>query len=494
MKSTRIKWSLGVGLSVISLYLVLLIRGPATLSLPATSREAFAWNRDEYWSALESKFAAARLAGCGSLEGMIAHGLSSMDSLCACLNTDTLSPQAPVFVESEREFFELTVQVAACPSRVREYVHRYSQLRTALKEQSLRWDMNSIAARDCIYRLLYGGRTAVEEVIQQAPKGSFPQVVLETDEPLVTPSAVILGVTIHSGDILVSRGGAPTSALIARGNDYPGNFSHVALVYVDESSGVVSIIESHIEKGVAIATVEDYLKDTKLRVMVLRVRSDLPAMQADPMLPHHAAKYLLERAKAEHIPYDFAMNTRDDSKMFCSEVVSGAYRHCDVRLWAGLSNISSVGARSWLSAFGVRNFITEEPSDLEYDPQLSVVAEWRDYNTLYKDRLDNAVVDVMLESADHGARLQLDWYMLPVARMLKAYSVVMNECGLVGPVPEGMSAVAALRNKWFTRQHRRAVERLTVLSRQFEQRNGYTPPYWEMIKLARQACGAAPTP
>ena len=31
-----------------------------------------------------------------------------------------------------------------------------------------------------------------------------------------------------------SAGGAATSALIARGNDFPGNFSHIALVHVDE--------------------------------------------------------------------------------------------------------------------------------------------------------------------------------------------------------------------------------------------------------------------
>ena len=40
--------------------------------------------------------------------------------------------------------------------------------------------------------------------------------------------------------------------------------------------------------------------------------------------------------------------------------------------------------KTWLAAFGVRNFITQEPSDLEYDPQLRVVAEWRDLETLKK--------------------------------------------------------------------------------------------------------------
>jgi hypothetical protein len=168
-------------------------------------------------------------------------------------------------------------------------------------------------------------------------------------------------------------------------------------------------------------------------------------------------------------------------------VASGAYNHFGIRLWAGLSNISSTGARAWLSAFGVRNFITQEPSDLEYDPQLCVIAEWRDYETLYKDHLDNAVVDIMLESADNGAQLGYDWYMLPVARVLKVYSTILNRFGAIGPIPEGMRATAALQNRWFSRLHQDAVKRLRGLAQQFQQRQGYSPPYWELVKLARQA-------
>src|SRR5512142_617542 len=127
--------------------------------------------------------------------------------------------------------------------------------------------------------MLYGRRTAVKEAILQTP-AEFrpPSLLMETDEPSATPSAQLLGVKIHSGDILVSRGTVPTSALIARGNDFPGNFSHVALAYVDSTTGRLSLIESHIEKGVAVASAEQYLGDAKFRILVLRLRSDLPAL------------------------------------------------------------------------------------------------------------------------------------------------------------------------------------------------------------------------
>lgn len=487
MRSSRLKWFLGILGLFCALYLILLIPDASPPTPPAGDKEPFAWNRDEYWMLLEKRFKEARAAGCVESAPQIAMAFSRIDSLMVPLPSDTLSPEAPVFTRIEDSFFELGILLAACPERLPDYIKTLGRLRTLAKNQSLHWDMNSKIARDRIYRLLYGGRTAIEEIILQSSKKDIAPVVPENEEPSATPFTVVLGVKIHSGDILVSRGGAPTSALIARGNDYPGNFSHIALVYVDKDNGTVSIIESHIERGVVISSVEDYLEDTKLRIMVLRLRSDLSALMANPMLPHEAALYALQRAESEHIPYDFTMNDQESSKLFCSEVASNAYSHAGVKLWAGMSHISDAGIASWLAAFGVRHFTTQEPSDLEYDPQLRVVAEWRDYETLHKDHLDNAVVDIMLESADAGVRLAHDRYRLPLARIIKAYSVIINQFGGIGPIPEGMSATVALRNQWFSNKHQETKERLLVLARQFEQDNGYFPPYWELIKLARKA-------
>lgn len=470
-----------------AIYLLLLIPEADPSFTCAENQKSFTWNRDQYWAVLETGFRDARSAGCDNLSYRISARFDTLAGHIIRLESDSVPPHDPLFDRIESNLFELGVLLAACPDSLRKYIPAFGRLRTRLKEQSARWDINTRPARDCIYRLLYGGRTAIEEIILQAPEASIEETIRGSDEASSTPSATILGVKIHSGDILVSRGGAPTSALIARGNDYPGNFSHAALVHVDRPDGKISIIEAHIERGVAIADIDDYFRDTKLRVMILRLRSDLPAMRADPILPHRAAGYALQRALDEHIPYDFEMDAEESSKMFCSEVVLDAYRHEGVRLWQGLSTISQAGIRSWLAAFGVKNFTTQEPSDLEYDPQLRVVAEWRDYKTLRDDRLDNAVVDIMLEGAENGDPLEYEWYMLPPARILKAYSMVLNLFGGVGPIPEGMNATAALRNDRFSQKHRAIKENLIPLVERFIEENEYPPPYWKLISLARQA-------
>ncbi|MBC8183527.1 hypothetical protein H8E88_20735 [candidate division KSB1 bacterium] len=471
----------------ILLFLFLLIPESPSPAPERAQNQPFIWNQDSLWLALEKRFIQARQAGKEKLSDSIDVSLLTIHNLLNQISADSLLPDDQLFSQLENALFKLAPLVGAYQHRLTDYIKLFSRLRYVVKNQSLHWDMNSAEARQSIYRLLYGGRAALEEVMLQSDHEKIPAVVMGFEEPSKTPGASILGVIIHSGDILVSRGGAPTSALIARGNDYPGNFSHVALVHVDEKTHLASIIEAHIECGVAVATLHDYLRDKKLRVMVLRLRESLPQLIRDPMLPHKAATTALNDAKTKHIPYDFEMDFQNNDKLFCSEVASAPYQNLGVKLWMGISSISSPGIVRWLSCFGVKHFETQEPSDLEYDPQLRVVAEWRDPETLFKDHIDNAVIDVMLENANEGKDLDYDWYMLPVSRIAKAYSSLINVFGLVGPVPEGMSATAGLRNKRLTQDHKVIKALVEIQTLEFKKEYGYTPPYWQLLKFTEQA-------
>jgi hypothetical protein len=360
-------------------------------------------------------------------------------------------------------------------------------MRNLIKRQSQDWDIDDVATRNTVYTLLYGMRAAVEEVLLQADSIKFPAAMFVKDEKSSTPAASIFGIEVHSGDLLVSRGGAEVSALISRGNDYPGNFSHIALIYVDEKTKEPFLIEAHIEKGVAIASVAQYENDKKLRFMVMRPRADLPAMMADPMLPQKAAKHMYDVAGKKHFPYDFKMNFNDTTEMFCSEVASYAYRSKGLQIWKYPSTISSQGVVNWLHDFGVENFVTQMPSDLEYDPQLVVVAEWRDPETLFKDHIDNAVMDALLEKANKGATIDYNIWQLPIVRVIKGYSMIKNMFGKIGMIPEGMSATKALKNQTFVAMHVDVKNKVMQMADEFIKKNGYRPPYWQLIKFAETA-------
>ncbi len=473
-----------IGLVAAALIAWLFVPVGSPKNSPPAGAEPFLWDQDDVWSTLESEFRATRDAGCTGVGERIDQGLGDLSDAIVWLETGGHPPFDERFDAMEKNLFSVAPLVAACSERVSAMLDIVTRLRSALKRNSRDWDIREEATRDRIYRMLYGARMAIEEVLLQSDGDAVPDLVIAADVPSQTPSAVVNGLRVHSGDILVSRGGAPVSALIARGNDYPGNFSHIALLHVSEQQEV-SVIEAHIEVGVTIASLEQYLSDTKLRIMVLRLDDSLEQLQADPLLPHRAATAALTEAIERHIPYDFAMHYEDPSKMFCSEVASSVYGDLGIELWEGLTTMSSIGTTAWLSALGVEQFETHGPSDLEYDPKLVVVAEWRDRDALFDDHVDNAVIDAMLEGAERGDEIGYDYLYLPVVRAMKAWSLLLNAAGGHGPVPEGMSAATALRSKWLDDQHDAIKAGVMMQVDAFRHEHGYEPPYWQLFEMAR---------
>jgi len=452
------------------------------------SASPFIWDQDEKWEQLEELFTEARMNDSFTEENAIQIKTVSINQTLDEFKKSSFSPEDTRLDSLLKDFFELGPLVAAGGLPNQDFVELYNRSRRIIKRESIGWDIDRDETRIALYKTLYGMRAAVEEVLLQSEEDIDPVLHVQ-DEEALTPSTQILGIKVHSGDLLVSRGGAEVSALISRGNDYPGNFSHVALIYVEEKTNEPYLIEAHIERGVAIATADEYINDRKLRFMVLRMRNDLPEIKDDPLLPHKAAKFMFEQAQERHIPYDFKMNFFESEAMFCSEVGSYAYKEYGIQLWQSESTISSNGVVKLLNTFGVENFVTQMPSDLEYDTQLSVVAEWRDTEALFEDHLYNAVIDAMLVCAENGKEIAYNKWLLPVARMAKAYSFLVNRVGKVGPVPEGMSAMQASKSAAFIKRHEALKKEVKAKAADFSERQGYNPPYWELVRMAEEATG-----
>jgi hypothetical protein len=472
---------LGGAIGLVALWGLLSIPEQAAGFPPGPSAEPFVWDQDALWARLEALVDRTRVEGCPP---DLAARIGRLDDLLAALERDLPGPGDARWAELESGMFEVAALVAACGQDIELLLALRGHVRRVVKDASLEWPVHR-NARDRLYRLLYGTRAAVEEVLLQVPAAPALSLERAAADPSATPSVEVEGVRIHSGDLLLSRGGAPTSAFIARGSDYPGNFSHVALVHVSEA-GEGSVIEAHIERGVTVTDAAGYLADKKLRILVLRLRPDHPALVADPMLPHHAATAALEEARTRHIPYDFAMDVSDHAEQFCSEVASAPYGAHGVELWRHLSTFSSPGLARWMTGFGVRHLETHGPSDLEYDPQLRVIAEWHDPETLLRDHVHNAAIDAMLEQAEAGAPLEHDAFMLPIARVLKAYSAVKVALGSEGPIPEGMSATTALRAQWLAKRHGAIEACVEGRMGEYEAQHGRRPPYWTLVALARE--------
>ncbi len=482
------KATLRLLVSLTILYIILLIPdfGVSPI-IKQANKKAFLWSKDAVWKQMEEKFKAAKLATVKTSDSLIQFQKTILENKLLLIQNKNISALDSNLFAIENIFFDLSALIAANPKEVKWYVDYYNKFRRLIKLQSQQWNLQNANQKDALYTLLYGLRAAVEEVLLQTNNELISPAMLVQDEKSTTPYTTIFGIQVHSGDMLVSRGGAEVSALISRGNDYPGNFSHVALIYIDDKSNKPYLVEAHIEKGVAISTVDEYIKDKKLRFMVLRLRRDLPQLKIDSMLPQKAAQAMYQEALSQHIPYDFKMNFYDSTALFCSEVASSGYKKNGVQLWQNPSTISSQGVVNWLSNFGVQNFITQMPSDLEYDPQLTIVAEWRNAETLYKDHIDNATMDALLQKANEGSQIGYNKWMLPFVRCIKGYCWIKNKFGKVGMIPEGMSATQALKNETFVKLFTQVKNKTAELANIFEKQNGYRPPYWQLVKFAEES-------
>ena len=473
---------------LIVVYLVLLIPIPQKKQeLQVANKAPFTWNQDSLWLSLEDKFQKAKSMSPTTLDSLVQNNSEEADLLLVKYLDTIYGPDATIYDSIQNHFFNVAPLIAAQSNKTDWYIQFYNKVRQKLKSDSRYWDMSTLIARTTSYKMLYGIRATVEEILLQSNDEDFISTMFVTDEPSATPSIDILGIKVHSGDLLVSRGGAEVSAFISRGNDYPGNFSHVALIHIDKETNTPYFIEAHIEKGVAIASLDSYLKDKKLRFMVMRPRADLPEIKANTMLPYEASEYMFNESQSRHIPYDFKMDYHDDLAMFCSEVGSYAYKHNGIQLWEFESTISSIGIIDWLNTFGVDHFVTQMPSDLEYDPNLSVVAEWRDKDILFQDHLDNAVMDALISEANKGEQLDYNIWLLPVARVLKAYSFMLTTLGKEGIIPEGMDTISALKNNDFVNRFQSLKSLTLKKAESFKMENGYNPPYWQLVRMAENS-------
>jgi hypothetical protein len=244
----KIRWQFlnRICLCLVSVYLLLLIPEFTTPQSSGAGKKPFIWNQAQFWASLEQSFVRARSADKVIVSNQAADLLGESRQLLAGItNANALDS---VWSELETNLFQLAPLVGADPSRVPEFALLVNRIRREAKQQASCWDLNSDPARARLYRLLFGSRMAVEEVLLQNPLAAA-NILAECDtEPSQTASTVFRGVTLRSGDILVSRGGAPTSALISRGNDYPGCFSHVSLLHVDSTTGAACVVQASSKK------------------------------------------------------------------------------------------------------------------------------------------------------------------------------------------------------------------------------------------------------
>ena len=246
--------------------------------------------------------------------------------------------------------------------------------------------------------------------------------------------------SLQSGDVLLSRGNMFTGAVIARIGNIDNQFSHLAMVYIADGSietyidrekqevpfvpGNVYVVEAMLDNGLQVGTLEDYLKESKARVVHFRYRGN--GHQSEDRLGEiraMAARKLAEKAATAQISYNFSMDMSDTSQLFCSQAVAYGYQmaceamneDCHYESYSHPRHgfpfplVSTVFEKAdgkfinpLANELGLKETHVFSPADVDIDPQLELVAEWRDYSSIEGRRIHDMVLTKVFQWMEQG--------------------------------------------------------------------------------------------
>ncbi len=202
--------------------------------------------------------------------------------------------------------------------------------------------------------------------------------------------------TFQSGDILLVRGTIHNSAAIARIGDVDSQFSHAAMIYIDRR-GRQYVVESLIEEGATYGRLHNALSHNLGRAVVFR--------HPDADLAHRAAETVFRHVRRSRglfgrkIPYDFSMELDNTDRLFCSKLVRLAYAEAsDGRfVMPAFPTRFDHASDDFLERIGVTAEETFAPGDMELEPDLEAIAEWRDFERTSNLRLQDFVMVKLFE-------------------------------------------------------------------------------------------------
>ncbi len=290
--------------------------------------------------------------------------------------------------------------------------------RMALRDRVAEWQAKGLlgidvqaAIRNLLRITRYGGDMLGEMAIgfHRIPVGGHSLMAFtgRDNNTLINPRFDIgRDLAFQSGDVVLVRGRAHNSAAIARIGDVDSQYSHVGIVYVDPA-GKHWMIEVLIESGGVIVPLKEALEHGLGRAILFRHR--------DPVLAHNAGYIAHEHVRhslshyGKPIRYDFTMKMDGYKRLFCSKLIRFAYEKAsegELKLSTFETRLDMKNA-DFFERIGVLANSTFAPGDMELEPDFDVVAEWQDYRITSDLRLQDMVMDKLLEWMEtHGYKFR----------------------------------------------------------------------------------------
>jgi len=372
-------------------------------------------------------------------------------------------------------------------------------IRLILKEKLTEFYKAQTLTPDCVAAIRQGvrvARTAEEMILAYQLRNNML-------DPITTPkksNGTLLGdypqtiknpkfynsnqeVELKSGDILLMRGIAVVSALIARVGDEDAMFSHIGVFYIHPETQKKYIIESLIETGFKVTPYEEWMEIVESRVAVYRFPAETVAKAAAQKLYDYFQNY-----KSKHngntIPYDFEMNLNSYDKMFCSEVARLGYELATdgkYKLPTFLTRATKVEKSGYLKQLGIKSTYLFSPNDMEIEPSFELVAEFRRIDRLMALRTSDVAMQTIFDwMHDYSYKLKVSFFGV----LKNKFGKIIDNVGLKDyGIPKGMPA-KTIETMALTRilQKDVLIAHLDKFEKEYTAQNGEVPSHQDLMR------------
>lgn len=215
----------------------------------------------------------------------------------------------------------------------------------------------------------------IEWLIERKKVVRFGSEILSGEAPQLLKN--VDKITFQVGDVFLIRGKSYVSGMIARIGDTELQFSHLAILGLNEKNEQV-VVEALIPYGTKISPLAEWLKQKEARVVQFRFHDADIAANAGKAAFDLANQFI---GKAGYnIPYDFHMSSLSADMIFCAELIENAYLTASaskVLLPEHKTVTTKFKTTPFLRNMGIESSEIFAPGDIEFDSRFDLLAEYR---------------------------------------------------------------------------------------------------------------------
>ncbi|MCB0504753.1 MAG: hypothetical protein KDC58_04540 [Cyclobacteriaceae bacterium] len=390
------------------------------------------------------------------------------------MELELTEPDSPLLDSISYHINKLSALASLVPNKINEFEGDISRWRKLIKYQSRFWNTSSNTEGSRLYQLLVESRLAFESALVQSDFPSVSWTSLPLDNGFQYKS--INDIVFQSGDIVAFNLSKENDLCLSFRRDMPNAYDHLGSIYIQSGKGFVTYIDK--ETGLQSVGIETFLDNYAPNGMILRVRPDLSQIIETPELPVLVASRLYKMANEGRIKYDYQLDLDTRDYLYDWEMLNGVFKKYDFSLGTEkkLSNTHTIRVGS--------DKLINEPFELEYDPQLMVVGEWYNTQTLYDKRVLTAATSSVILSSPKMRFVNP--ILLPIYRIKKGLSMIMNQFGYKGLIAQGVSAQTQMALDALHQEQKKVVEELSEELHKYESEQKHRATYLKMLQSAKE--------